>query len=70
MKAILKFNLDDLDDRYNFTRTTKSLDMYLALYNIQQRMAATINDGADPMSPDEFREILSDNDIHMDELGI
>lgn len=70
MKAILKFNLDDYDDRYHFKRATKSLDMYFALYNIQQRIARTINDGADPMSPDEFHEILSDNDVHMDELGI
>ncbi len=34
MEAILKFNLDDEDDRMAHLRCTKSLDMSLALFEI------------------------------------
>ena len=35
-KALLEFNLDDIDDQLAFNRATKSLNLSLALYKISQ----------------------------------
>ncbi len=42
MEAILKFNLDDIDDRMAHRRCIKSLDMALALWDYLERKLVDI----------------------------
>ena len=52
MKAILEFNLDDLEDKESHLRCVKSLDMYLCILDIQQTLR---NDG---MSITEIKDVI------------
>ena len=43
-KAILEFNLDDIDDGMAFSRATKSLDMALVLWELTTNLKRKISD--------------------------
>lgn len=79
-KAILKFDLNDFDDRMAHLRAVKSLDLSMAIWDILQlrktmerRFENTENtnndvfDGIDAMS-DGILEILDDHGIKIDDL--
>jgi hypothetical protein len=79
-KAILKFDLNDFDDRMAHLRAVKSLDLSMAIWDILQlrktmerRFENTENtnndvfDGIDAMG-DGILEILDDHGIKIDDL--
>lgn len=79
-KGILKFDLNDFDDRMAHLRAVKSLDLSMAIWDILQlrktmerRFENTENtnndvfDGIDAMS-DGISEILDEHGIKIDEL--
>jgi RecA/RadA recombinase len=77
-EAILKFDLNDPDDRKQHLRAVKSLDMALALWNITHNTKKSLEwtlDGKDldkyevlEMVYEKIYEILQDHDINTDEL--
>ena len=70
MKATLSFDLDDYDDRIAHMRAVKSLDMALALYDINERFRSIENDNGPLMFQKELLEILAHRGIEIDELII
>lgn len=80
MKAKLKFNLDDLDDRQSFLRCVKSLDMASALSDIChmrkgvewqfENVSNENNDVFDGIDAcfSKISEILEKNSIDIDDL--
>ena len=79
-KAILKFDLNDFDDRIAHLRAVKSLDLSMAIWDILQlrktmerrfENAENANndvfDGIDAMS-DGISEILDEHGIKIDDL--
>jgi hypothetical protein len=81
-KALLEFNLDDIDDQLAFNRATKSLNLSLALYKISQlkdKLEFHIEVNIDENDPDakwdardyileEIRAIFEEYNINIDEL--
>ena len=73
MKAKLKFDLTDPDDREEHLRCVKSLDMAMALFDIKEFIRSnvkytdkeTIN--LEKLN-DEFTDILDKRDINLDSL--
>ena len=55
MEAILKFDLNDPDDRREHQRMLKSLDMHLALWDISQELRSKVKYAPDSMSKDEYK---------------
>lgn len=54
-KALLKFNLEDIDDQLAFKRATKSLDLALALWDIlhlRKKLEYHIEANIDENNPD------------------
>lgn len=47
MKAILEFNLDEMEDQMSHLRATKSTDLALALWEIQNNMKHLIENSLD-----------------------
>jgi len=83
MEAILKFNLDEFDDRMSHLRCVKSLDMCLVLLELRNSFSEMENkidvmelQGDDAMTPhellEEFRinffESLLSHNVDLDEL--
>ena len=78
MKAILEFNLDDSYDKEAHKRAVKSLDLVLALWDMDQYLRSETKYAPDSMSQevydaldktrDKFYEILNDHNISFDEL--
>ena len=76
MKAILKFNLDEQDDKMAHMRALKATNMALALWDMQQYFRGKLkhgelsNDADSALSNarDILREIMSDHSIDLDEL--
>ena len=79
MKAKLEFDLNDPDDRMAHLRAVKSLDMALALFDITRlKKQVEIRFEADTTEYDSFDviqdvfdriyQVLSDNNIDIDEL--
>ena len=75
MKATLKFNLDDPEDRENHLRCVKSFNMVSALWEIVHRMLKElefIEDAGQPITSDivgkKIIDILNDESIDLDEL--
>lgn len=71
MKATLEFNLDDADDEIAYTRCVKAKDMALAIweFDVYLRGEGKYND--DPIAikhREEFRTILDNNNINLDEI--
>lgn len=78
MKGTLEFNLDEPEDEIAYMRCVKAKDMALALWDVDQYLRAKTKYAPDSMSPevyeslletrDKLREIMSDNNIDLDEL--
>ena len=81
-KALLEFNLDDIDDQLAFNRATESLNLALALYKISQlkdKLEFHIEVNIDENDPDakwdtrdyileEIGVIFEEYNINIDEL--
>jgi hypothetical protein len=81
-KALLEFNLDDIDDQLAFNRATKSLNLSLALWKISQlkdKLEFHIEVNIDENDPDakwdardyileEIGAIFEEYNINIDEL--
>ena len=78
MKAILEYDLNEGEDRRAHLRATKSLDLVLALWDIDQHLRSETKYAPDDASEevydaldktrDKLHEILSDYNISFDEL--
>lgn len=78
MKGILKYNLDDFDDRQAHLRAVKSLDLAIALFDIGNELRSKVKYVSDDTSEDtikayedirdEYFRILSNYGIDLDEL--
>ena len=55
MEAILKFDLNDPDDKREHERMLKSMDMHLALWDISQELRSKVKYASDSMSEDEYK---------------
>lgn len=77
-KAILEFDLTDLDDRTEHQRAVKSLDLCLALWDIDQYLRSQTKYAPDTMSDEvydaldktrsEFYRIMNEHNISLDNL--
>ena len=73
MEAIIKFNLEDVDDRMNHLRCVKAIDMALALWQISNLRSKLerIEEVGTITSDDVMNlilEIYDDYEINMNEL--
>ena len=78
MKAILEFDLDEHFDVEAHKRAIKSLDLALALYDMDQYLRSQTKYAPDSMSQevydaleetrDKLHEIMSERSISLDEL--
>ena len=78
MKAILEFNLDEHFDVEAHKRAVKSLDLAIALYDMDQYLRAQTKYAPDSMpgevydalveTRDKLHEIMSERSIDLDEL--
>lgn len=77
-KATLTFDLDDRDDRIEFNRATKALDMAMMLWELQmngyrkftkynERQEAAYQEGIEEVF-EYFRALLSHHEIDIDQL--
>ena len=55
MKAKLKYNLDDADDRVSHLRAVKSLDLTICLYDLDQDLRSKTKCAPDSMSEDTYK---------------
>ena len=77
-EAILKFDLNDVDDRMAHLRSVKSLDMAMALWEITHNTKKGLEWSLEGKDLDKYDtlelvfekiyEILNDNNINADEL--
>jgi hypothetical protein len=67
-KAFFKFDLSDPDDVREFNRMSKATKLAASLWDIIQRIRETEKNDKPHITLQEFYEILSDNDINLDEL--
>jgi hypothetical protein len=77
-EAILKFDLNDVDDRMAHLRSVKSLDMAMALWEITHNTKKGLEWSLEGKDLDKYDtlelvfekiyEILNDNNINTDEL--
>lgn len=85
MKAILEFNLDDLDDQYAHRRCVASLDMALFIWklvhNTKKDLSRKIDNALEEdknITPhdslelvyDELRDLLAEHNIDIDTLVV
>jgi hypothetical protein len=77
MEAILKFNLDNPDDKMEHMRCIKATDMALMLWDIKQKIRRKLKYNEDlsedelhqwEVMQDEFYSIADDYGINLDEL--
>lgn len=74
MKAELKFNLDDPDDKMAHMRCVKALDMALAIWNIKQALEDALDTSEDGLTisgltlSDRFNDIWSNHNIDLEDL--
>ena len=78
MKGILKYDLNDFDDRQAHLRAVKSLDLAIALMDIGNELRSKVKYASDDTSSetikayedirDEYFRILSNYSIDLDEL--
>lgn len=55
MEAILKFDLNDPEDRREHERMLKSMDIHIALWDISQELRSKVKYASDSMSEDEYK---------------
>lgn len=71
MKAILKFDLEDPDDRMSHLRCIKSLSMAIAIFDLLSKIRYNEkNSEIDGITREQFHEVLEQNGIIIDELII
>lgn len=74
MKAILKFDLTDVDEQEEHFRCIKSLEMALALYRIGKILSDTLDTSEDGQTingvklQQEIQDIFVNYDINLDKL--
>lgn len=77
MEAILKFNLDNPDDKIDHMRCVKATDMALMLWDIKQKIRSKLKYSYDlsedelhqwEVMQDEFYSIADSYGINIDEL--
>jgi len=74
MKAVLEFNLDDVDDRYAHKRCTKSLDMALVLFELlhnsyrKLEYEKDIDEKTLNIVFNHFNELMEERNIMLDDL--
>jgi len=73
MKAILEFNLDDVDDQHSHKQCIKAKDMALALSEISDKFRdinkyGCCSDGTKQFTAEIFYSILSERGISIDDL--
>jgi hypothetical protein len=77
-KAILEFDLTEVDDELAFMRATKSLSLVLTLLDVEQYLRIQLKYNEDNLTDDQYKmldkvrdrfyEILSENGINLDQL--
>ena len=77
-KAILEFDLNDPDDRMEYMRCNKSLDMTLALWELSHNTKKGLGYSMEGKEMDQYEtlefvfdrihEIINDRNINFDEL--
>lgn len=58
MKAILEFNLDEVDDSMSHKRCVMSLDLTLVLWEIDQHLRAITKHADDSMSKETYEALI------------
>ena len=77
-KAIIEYNLNDIDDVYAHKRAVKSLDLALALWDITHNTKKKLEWGMEGKEMDKYdalelvyekiNEIISEHNIDLDDL--
>jgi len=62
-KAILKYDLTDVDDRMSHMRAIKSLDMMLTLWDLDQELRGLTKYAPDDMPTEEYEAYLKVRDL-------
>ena len=62
-KAILKYDLTDMDDRMSHMRAVKSLDMMLTLWDLDQELRALTKYAPDDMPTEEYEAYIKVRDM-------
>jgi len=57
-KAILKYDLTDVDDRMSHMRALKSLDMMLTLWDLDQELRSLTKYASDDMPTEEYEAYI------------
>jgi hypothetical protein len=57
-KAILKFDLTDMDDKMSHMRAVKSLDMMLTLWDLDQELRSLTKYAPDDMPTEEYKAYI------------
>lgn len=68
MKAILKFDLCDFDDKRLHYVALKGIDLAMALFDLSERFRSVEKHDKPPVTRNEFYEVLSKYNINLDEL--
>ena len=57
-KAILKFDLTDMDDKMSHMRAVKSIDMMLTLWDLDQELRSLTKYAPDDMPTEEYEAYI------------
>jgi hypothetical protein len=63
MKAILEFDLQDIEDRIEHQRMLKSTDLQLALWDMSQELRKKVKYAPDDLSEDTYKAYEEIQDI-------
>ena len=69
MKAILEFNLDEIDDRVAHLRATTATDLALCLHSIQAELRTRVKYAPDSISEDEYATWVKAQQMVFDQLS-
>ena len=67
MKAILKFNLDEHEDRMSHLRATKSIGMAIVLFEMLYNVRKSLGDNQEGWL-EKLIELMEEQGINLDEL--
>lgn len=62
-KAVLKYDLEDVDDRMSHLRAVKSLDILLILWDLDHELRLKIKHAPDDMSEDKYNTYQEVRDL-------